>query len=65
MELRGPPEGDNRACHQNLLSSLGIGTKSAERPQQVGYYRAEGETWGLNLEENRESEDLKLTCLLH
>lgn len=40
--LRGPSEGENKVCHQNLLSSLGIETNCAERSQQVEYYRTEG-----------------------
>lgn len=42
-------------CHQDLLSSLGVGAEREERPQLVW-----GWDCGLGLEDRRESEDLKV-----
>lgn len=35
---------------QDLLSPLELRARSEERPQQVAYYRAADETWGMDLE---------------
>lgn len=43
-------KGKIRVFHQYLLSFLGKGTESEERPQQAVYYRTGHETRGLNLE---------------
>jgi hypothetical protein len=43
---------------------MGMGTECVERPQQVVYYIAMDEPVGLDMEERRDNEDLKLTYLL-
>lgn len=51
--------------HQDLFSALEMRTQCEGRPLQVGCYRSGDETEGSNMEKRRETEDLKLTYLLH
>lgn len=46
--------------HQDLLGLLGMEAGYEVRQQQIVCYRVVDETGGLDLEEKRESEDLKL-----
>lgn len=55
VEIKGVHRRETiRTFQQDLLSPLGMGTESRERPQQVGCCRVVGKTWGLDLEEMRE-----------
>lgn len=58
-------KGEQRGFLQDLLSTLGVETESEERPQQVICCRTVDETGGLDVEEKRQSEDLKVASLLH
>lgn len=49
------PQEESCVCHQDLLSSLGVGAEREERPQLIW-----GWDCGLGLEDRRESEDLKI-----
>lgn len=53
-------EGEVRVLHQDLLGLLGMEAGYEVRQQQIVCYRVVDETGGLDLEEKRESEDLKL-----
>lgn len=55
---------EHRVYHKDMFNSLEIWAKSEERPQYVVYYRAADETETLDLEERRESGNLKLAYLL-
>lgn len=52
---RRHPQEESSVCHQDLLSSLGVGAEREERPQLIW-----GWDCGLGLEVRRESEDLKI-----
>jgi hypothetical protein len=52
-----------RVCHQELLHPMEIGEGREERPQQRVCYRAEDVSERLDLEDWRESEGLRITCL--
>lgn len=54
---------ESSVFHEGLLSPLGTGSESEERPQQVVCCRVEDETGQLDLEESGER-DLKLLYLL-
>lgn len=56
VEIKGFTGGRQSGCSTRiyLVSPLGMGAESRERPQQVGCCRVVGETWGLDLEERRE-----------
>lgn len=53
-----------RVFHQNLLSQLGMGAENEEGPKQIVCHRAGDETRALEMEDRRESKDLKPACLL-
>lgn len=46
---------ESRVCHQDLLSSPGIGLEREERPQQAVRYRAGDEIRGVVLGERRKN----------
>lgn len=49
--------------HQDLLSTLGMGQESEERPQQAVSHRSRGDTSGSAIEERRKSAERSLsTC---
>lgn len=55
---------ESRVSHHDLLSPLGIGAESEERPQKVVCYTAGDKTGGVDMRERREFEDLKLAYAL-
>lgn len=55
---------ESRACLQGLLSPLGMGAVNEGKAEQKICCRAGDETGGLDLQEWRGREDLKLTYLL-
>lgn len=44
---------ESKVFHQDLLSLLGIGAESEERPQQLVGYKPGDESGGLDLKERR------------
>lgn len=51
--LKESTGGSKEGIKQDLLSILGVGTESEERPQQVICYRVVDETGGLDIREKR------------
>lgn len=49
----------------DFLSPLGMEVECEEKLQEAVCYRPKAETGGLDLEGRKESEGLKLACLLH